>query len=200
MIIMETGQHLIVDWQNKLKYILTSAGYEKYWPEINDILQSLDSQRKEKLMNFLSVSEGVIGGFKSADLSTVLNVFKKLNFNYRIGLIDVLNNGDNGKQLNLYEQGDLINVLDRLDETDKCNLINVLYQSSLDKKKEYISQLNRIGNEQSKVKESINSINVGFYKTQQESKEMQRPIQLVNQNNSQSKNENYKKQQPQTNR
>ncbi len=197
---METGQHLIVDWQNKLKYILTSAGYEKYWPEINDILQSLDSQRKEKLMNFLSVSEGVIGGFKSADLSTVLNVFKKLNFNYRIGLIDVLNNGDNGKQLNLYEQGDLINVLDRLDETDKCNLINVLYQSSLDKKKEYISQLNRIGNEQSKLKESINSINVGFYKTQQESKEMQRPIQLVNQNNSQSKNENYKKQQPQTNR
>lgn len=132
---METGQHLIVDWQNKLKYILTSAGYEKYWPEINDILQSLDSQRKEKLMNFLSVSEGVIGGFKSADLSTVLNVFKKLNFNYRIGLIDVLNNGDNGKQLNLYEQGDLINVLDRLDETDKCNLINVLYQSSLDKKR-----------------------------------------------------------------
>lgn len=86
-------------------------------------------------MNFLSVSEGVIGGFKSADLSTVLNVFKKLNFNYRIGLIDVLNNGDNGKQLNLYEQGDLINVLDRLDETDKCNLINVLYQSSLDKKR-----------------------------------------------------------------
>lgn len=49
---METGQHLIVDWQNKLKYILTSAGYEKYWPEINDILQSLDSQRKRKINEF----------------------------------------------------------------------------------------------------------------------------------------------------